>query len=457
MSVTATYTDASAKITVAIASAPANAETALIERSADQITWTSVRGAQSLTLTGSAISIDDYEFSDGVANYYRATYFDNSVPGVIATGAVTTTTSAGATASVTPPLPSGLSVGDVVVALADCTNIAGTLTTATTGWTVVAATTKLVMAIATWTGTLAAPVFTGTGLASGNVLVARTYGVNNITAALTTNVSQSNAANVNIAYPTIAQSGSGFGFLAAFSRSTNTSVSPVATFDSTATGWSLLVYGLSTTPASGTLVVTGGSSATSEVVGAYFGAQAFVSQETGSTTPNLSTVWIKNPLRPYLNRAANVIDVQDTVRNARTGTFDVIARTLPVAVTDLVSGRNTQLTARYATRALMDDAESCVLTGETQFVHAPKGAVTPTLYCIFTTVTRQRPASTGTARYLVLPLVEVAMPDPSLAATLSSWQTVVSTYSTWQAVVNAQASWTTLLQLVGSPTDIITG
>lgn len=457
MTVTATYVNASAKVTVAITSAPTNAETVLIERSTDGVTWTTVRGASVLTLTSGAVSIDDYEFSDAVANTYRATYTDTTTPSIIAAGTVTTTTSAGSTASVTPPLPTGLATGDIVFALCDCTNIAGTVTTTTTGWTVVSSSTKLVMATATWAAGLAAPVFAGTGLASGNILVARTYAVNRVSPTLATSVGQSNAASTSIAYPAVAAAGSGFGLTAAFMRGTNTATTPAAAFNSTAASWSLLVFPLSVSVAAGVVTVTGGSSATSEALGVFFAAQAFVSQETGNVTPAMTTAWIKNPVRPYLNRAVMPIDVGSMMRPARSATFDVIARELPVGVTDVFGGRKSTLTLRTADVQTMTDLENCVLTGETQFVQAPKGARTPTGYFVLGDLGRSYPASTSPVRYLGFALTEVAAPSPILAAALSSYQTVLSTYATYQALATAKATYADVLLLVGSPSDIITG
>jgi hypothetical protein len=44
---------------------------AVLERSTDQIRWTSVRGGVDLGLPGSTYIVDDYEFVPGVINYYR--------------------------------------------------------------------------------------------------------------------------------------------------------------------------------------------------------------------------------------------------------------------------------------------------------------------------------------------------------------------------------------------------
>jgi hypothetical protein len=47
--------------------------TALVERSADQVTWTTVRGGTAVPVNASALPVSDYEFDPEVPNYYRVT------------------------------------------------------------------------------------------------------------------------------------------------------------------------------------------------------------------------------------------------------------------------------------------------------------------------------------------------------------------------------------------------
>lgn len=461
MSISAVYTDANAKVTVSISGAPSNAQTALIERSTDQITWSTVRGATALTLSGSAAAIDDYEFSDGVANYYRATYADSTAPGVHGTpSAATVTTSAGASASVTPTMPTGISRGDVVFVAVANTKATATPPSAPTGWNFLALDSDgMALYTADWTSSLTIPAFTVTGLASGDKVVGNAFAYRNVDPSLGGNVqAQANASATNIAFPAFgaAVGSTNAGPMVVFQRSTHTSVSPAATYDDHATGYALMVYTNAASTLGGSITVTGGSAATSDVIQSSMGPRAFVSQETGSVTPALSTVWVINPVRPYLNRTATVIGVDTIARTPRTATFDVIARSLPVAVTDLMSGRTTTLTIRCTTPALTDDFVSCLTTGETQFIHAPKGARTPSLYCVFGEIDVSFIANTNPARLVTLPVTEVVAPSPVIAATLSSWQTVVSTYATWQDLINAKATWADVLLIVGSPTDLVT-
>lgn len=44
---------------------------ATFQRSLNNLSWTTVRGGEAVTVSGGAASLDDYEFSPGVVNYYR--------------------------------------------------------------------------------------------------------------------------------------------------------------------------------------------------------------------------------------------------------------------------------------------------------------------------------------------------------------------------------------------------
>jgi len=46
-------------------------DTAVVQRSADQVRWTTVRGGSAVSVTATALPLDDYEFAPDVLNYYR--------------------------------------------------------------------------------------------------------------------------------------------------------------------------------------------------------------------------------------------------------------------------------------------------------------------------------------------------------------------------------------------------
>lgn len=465
MTVTATYNATGGYVSVAVTSAPSNAATVLIERSTDQVAWTTVRGTTPpVALSGGAFTVSDYEFNDAVLNYYRATYYDTTTPAPAgAPAAATVTTSAGVSASVTPTMPTGLSTGDVVFVIIANTKATATLPAAPAGWMQLATDTDgLGVYCADWSASLTIPAFTVTGLASGDKVIGKCpYALRNVAPTLGNAGSQVNAASTNIAYPAFTSTGgtANAGQLILFSRTINTGVSPTVSTNDTAAGYTLLTDALiPASIAASSFTLTGSSSATSSVLWVNMGVRLFVSQDTGTVTPSLgSTVWIKFPTRPYLNVQVVTVAVDDITHKSRSGTFDIIGRTMPIAVTDLFSGRDTTLTVRALDRTSTDAIENSVMVGDVVFVHAPKGAVTPTGYFATGDTVRSRPAQSGTVRYLKIPITETAAPSPVLAAVQSTWQTVISDYATWSAVIAAKATWNDVLQLVGSASDVITG
>jgi hypothetical protein len=149
--------------------------------------------------------------------------------------------------------------------------------------------------------------------------------------------------------------------------------------------------------------------------------------------------------------------MDDITRTSRSGVFDVIGRTLAVAVTDLQSGRSTTLTMRVTNATDADDFDGMVAVGEVLLVQPPEpGSPVPTMYAVPGGVTRQRVANTSAVRRFPLGLTEVATPDLTLAAVQSTWVTVTNTYATWADLVAAKSSWTAVLQLVGTAGDVIT-
>lgn len=177
---------------------------------------------------------------------------------------------------------------------------------------------------------------------------------------------------------------------------------------------------------------------------------------TTSVTPDQTGVWLKNPLRPFLNRPVTVIDFADVTRESRSGLFDVIGRTLAIARTDLMSGRSTTVTMRVTDQSDADDLDGLIAVGEVLLLQPPGGSAVPTMYAVPFGYARARVAQTSAVRRFPLPLTECVMPDLSLAAVQSTWQTVVNTYATWADLIAAKATWNDVLQLVGSAEDVIT-
>lgn len=69
-----TYDSALSRVRVsltAVRTAIGADDTAVVQRSLDQVRWTTVRGGSSVSVTATALPLDDYEFAPDVLNYYR--------------------------------------------------------------------------------------------------------------------------------------------------------------------------------------------------------------------------------------------------------------------------------------------------------------------------------------------------------------------------------------------------
>lgn len=191
----------------------------------------------------------------------------------------------------------------------------------------------------------------------------------------------------------------------------------------------------------------------------YNSAGEQVGVQTATLTPPLGAVWIKNISRPFLNRAAAVVDFSDVSRPSRAGVFDVVGRTLPVAVTDLPSSRRLELSIVTDTEDQAAEWDSILAAGDTVLIQAPADCPVPvpTLYAVIGDVTATRPGRLSPVRVWTLPLTEVAAPDASVVGAAVTWQAVLNSYATWADVAADSDNWAALLDLIGSPDDVVVG
>lgn len=463
MTLTATFDDPTGKVTLSVIAAPAGASAAHFQRSVDQVTWVDVRGGQAAPVAGGVATFLDYEYTAGQLNYYRVTYTGTAGGSFVAHGAAAT----GNNTPLTPALPAGIAVGDLKV-LAAAIRSAPTTGQITTpaGWTPVARTpsgfnlfTRIHQA-----GDVA-PTVTFTGGAAGDDTLAeiaafRTVGSSTLNVALSTTV-----ATQNVPYPATAPATDGMVLLTTWKQDDNTSVATPAGFtaldniNSTAgndasLAWFYRVGVLAgTVIPSGSVVVTGGTAAVSI---AHMTAISS-SVETATVTPGQTAIWLKNPLRPFLNRTVRLVGPLDDVsRDDRSGLFDIIGATLPVAVTDLMSGLITSYTIDTRTRAEVVSLDLFIAVGEVLLFQPPGASNLETLYAVPGSPTRTIFTENNPRRFTNLPLSECAMPDLTVAATQSTFQTVNNTYASFADLLAAKATFGDVLLLVGTAADVIT-
>lgn len=78
MSLTATFDSGLFRVQLAATTLGATATYAVVERSSNELAWTTVRGGTALPVASEAASLDDYEYFTGVQTFYRITSYDDS-------------------------------------------------------------------------------------------------------------------------------------------------------------------------------------------------------------------------------------------------------------------------------------------------------------------------------------------------------------------------------------------
>lgn len=464
MTISTTYMGDLSRVRVALSSAPAGADYAIVERSTDGITWTTVRGGNQVQLTAGAGHVDDYEFAAGVSNTYRARYVDSDLfPTFIAAGTAQT----GNNTSLVPPHPAGLATGDLKLIAASIRNSGAGQVATPAGWTkVVEFANVAVLARRHQPGDVAPTVtFTG-GVANADTL-AQMIAIRNSKDSPVNTQTQVNPSTQNVDVPSNIQPGSSVAFLLGWKQDdlTSTAVPAFATKiadisstagDDASMFWDMWTIpasnvGLSFLPGNGTIAVTGGASAISRAMTFFLPVVDYLTQETGSITPTLTTVWLKNVLRPSLNLQVTVTDFSDIEEPARMGVFEIVGRSKPIGVTDVRSSQRFMLTVAVPTKAAELELKAKLALGSTVFLQAPAAdSAIPTMYAVVDTTKRRRPTRSNRSqrRYFDLPLTEVAAPASTVASNTYVYDDVVADFLTYNDVVSGVASYSDLIDRV---------
>jgi hypothetical protein len=179
------------------------------------------------------------------------------------------------------------------------------------------------------------------------------------------------------------------------------------------------------------------------------------SNQTGSLTPTLTATWLKSIARPFLNMSfAQSEIVSDAARPERDGVFDIIGRSLPIAVTDVRS--SLQYNLRLVTRTLAEAnaLDMLLASGDTLFLHVPPTWPLPSAYVAAGSAPREFRWSTDWSTW-TLAIKEVAAPGPDIIGGTSTYQTVLSTYATYTTFLAAHSDYADVLTLIGSPSEVI--
>lgn len=465
MTVTLTYDTALSRVRVTATGLNA-ADTATVERSTNGLQWTTVRGGAAVPVTSGTmtLTVDDYEFVDGVSNTYR-------VRGVAAAAAafVNASSTSGNNTALTAALPSGTAADDLVLIVASIRNSGTGVPNLPASWSTLLSAGNVAVFGRIYDGvwTMPSVSFTG-GVANADTIVqAATFRRTSVSPV--TSTSQLNASAQNIAYPALSVPQAGCVVVAAgWKQDDWTGISVPAGFThagaqvSTAgdDAGQTLDYQVQTTAVSlttGSWSVTGGAAAISRALLVVLGHAAYINEQTAVITPQLGAVWLKDIGRPFLNRPVSVVmpDENIVTRDARDGVFAIVGRSAPIAVTDVRGPRAWPLLIQCHSTAEADAVDLMLSTGDPMFVHVPAGCQVPGGYVRIGNTSQAWHPLRPEQSLFTLPVSNVAAPGPDVVGTTATWQTVLNLYATWSAVIAANATWADLLNLVGSPSEVI--
>lgn len=462
MTVTLTYDAQLSRVRID-ATGLGSALTAEVERSTDQIRWSTVRGGVDVPVTAGAIpTVDDFEFTADVLNYYRVTY--TAAMSFVAAGTVAHAVNA----SVAPGVPAGLQAGDTMLLLAAIRNSGAGTPNTPTGWTPLVDSGNMRLFVKTAGSSESAPTVTfagGVANADTSAMIAAWRGVDPDPVGVPT--SQLNGSAQDIAVPAITlptDLDGGLNVWAGWKQDDWTSVDVVSggteigepdttTGDDQGIVWDYRILPNTTSfnnLTARTFVVTGGVAAISRGATAVF--QYALTSQSNSITPTLDGVWLKFIARPFLNTMVEPWGDLRWTRRSRNGVFDVVGRSNRVSVSDLRSSREGPLLLKVES---VDDYERLDLVlagGDPVFIHTPAGHRLVTMYADIGDVQIDSPVPD--VYFFTLPLTQVSAPAPEIVGATATYQTVINNYASYADVLVAFATYGELLEEIAQPADI---
>jgi hypothetical protein len=465
MTVSATYMPDLSRVRIAMSGLDTAADYALVERSVDGITWVTVRGGEQVTLSAGSGVLDDYEFVPGVVNTYRVTAVDATAQQWIDTAGPVSGNNAG----LSPASPGPTLVGDTLVMLA---SIRGTSATVTqpSGWITIVdlGNVKVFARYAAVAGSQVYPVAFSGGAAGDDTIAQIALFRNTSISPSGTPATLSNASQQNLPWPAASPLAAGtIGIVVGWKQDDWTppavpsdawdsglgDTAVTAGNDAGQVWWRRTKTTAATQPA-GSWTITGGAAAVSKSAMFFLPPKPFTNQESTTITPTIDKVWLKNPARPFMNTALDVpVGLLDIEREARAGVFPVVGRSLPVAVTDQRLGKEYTIGAQVASDAERDRLDAILSAGDVVFLQIPPGDIR--LKSMFAVIGRSNYDDESGVQWM--PLSQCAAPPVSVAGATSTWQTVISTYATCADLIAAKPTCADVLDIVGDPSDIITG
>jgi hypothetical protein len=182
-----------------------------------------------------------------------------------------------------------------------------------------------------------------------------------------------------------------------------------------------------------------------------------LSSETNTITPVIDRVWLKSIARPFLNRGVTTRDYSPPTRRSRAGRFDIGGRTLPVVVSPVMCGR--EWTHEVLTYSLEEAhaVDLLLASGDVIFIQVPPGYDIPGGYVGVSDIQRariSRPLSDDKRQFSV-PVFECAAPGPDVVGYTATWEGLLAEYGSWTAVLAQFATWADVLEYVSDPETVL--
>jgi hypothetical protein len=177
---------------------------------------------------------------------------------------------------------------------------------------------------------------------------------------------------------------------------------------------------------------------------------------TDSITPDLGgETWLKSIRFPFLNRAITPgNDFAGVTRASRSGSFDILGRQLPIAVTTARGGRGWTLEILADSGEEADALDALATTGDVVYLQVPAASDLPGgYYLIGDTSETWTPGNRRPV--LTWPLTEAAAPDGSITGTTVIYQTIADDFATYADLIATGMTYGDVLTLVGQPADVI--
>lgn len=474
LSVAATYNDDFGRVQVSFTGANAGADYALVEHSYDQITWSTIRGGDAVPLLAGAGHIDHYDgYTFGVTNYYRVTAVDSGLlPTFIAAGTAAT----GNNASVVPAHPAGLAVGDLKLVLASIRNSGAGSVNVPAGWTKIAESGNMALLARFHQSGDTAPTVTFSGGVANADTLAQMANFRFATAVPNDIKVQVNTAAQDVQFPLITLAGPGMILYLAWKQDdfTSSAVPTFATkigdFSSTAGDDAGMFWDFFSNPASNAglsfggdiVAVTGGAAAVSRAISVQIPANQVTDQASTSYTPvfpsqNTKPYWLMNPARPGQNVRVEITSFSEINQAARTGVFEIVGRSAPVIISDVMASGSFEFTIDAATKAEAKEISARLALGDPMFLLVPDpNADVDTFYFTATSLKRSVDAPGGSWS-ITVSAREVSQPAPAVYGSTYIWNDVATDYTTWTAVLAdpQNATWSNLVDRISDDVIVV--